>query len=365
MSLNKPTSPTNEPKVTWLLPVHNGERFLEACLESIANQEYTNSEILALDDGSTDATLAILAKWIPNKIPGRIIHRECKGLGQSLAELVEACPTELCAIMNHDDISASDRLQKQVAFMVSRPEIAVVGSFMYLIDADGRQVATMDSEQRVTFAVVTGPTAPDDVLHTLFVENPLCHPSIMFRRSAVLSAGNYASHPAGGIKHYTFFEDYDLWIRMASQFKLANIPEPLIYYRRNPDSITARTAGEGLLRSKTNESVRRSVKGTFGIEPELAIALRDRRKLFALPSILRIAETLGGNATATTTVTQRLRMRSFTDMSRRIVRRLDICTRMALAYFEDGPVGIKKELTALVVDAREFLQMLFATRSQR
>ncbi|MBY0546626.1 MAG: glycosyltransferase [Candidatus Obscuribacterales bacterium] len=363
--MNEQTSPTTEPKVTWLLPVHNGQPFLEKCLESIANQEYTNSEILALDDGSTDATLAILSEWIPGNIPGRIIHRECKGLGHSLAELVQECPTELCAIMNHDDISAADRLQKQVAFMLSRPEIAVVGTFMYLIDADGRQVATMDSEQRVTFAVVTGPTDPDDVLHALFVENPLCHPSIMFRRSAVLSAGNYASHPAGGFDHYTFFEDYDLWIRMAAQFKLANIPEPLVYYRRTPDSITARTAGEGLLRSKTNESVRRSIKATFGIEPESAIALRDRRKLFALPCILRIAETLGRSGTAAATVKQRLRMRSFTNMSRRIVRRLDIGTRMTLAYFEDGPVGIKKELTALSADVREFIQMLFAARSQR
>jgi|GEM_PF-6571817 len=91
--------------------------YLPETLASVEAQTYTNWEVLALDDGSTDSTLEELKKWIPSRLPGRVIAGESAGVGAALARLVKECTTELCARIDGDDINMPERLEKQVGFL--------------------------------------------------------------------------------------------------------------------------------------------------------------------------------------------------------------------------------------------------------
>lgn len=105
--------------VTWLMSVRNGMPYVSETLASIAAQTYANHKILVWDDCSTDGTLEVLRKWVPDCIPGHIFAGHSLRLGPSLAFLVEQADTELCARIDADDISLPDRLEKQVAFLAA------------------------------------------------------------------------------------------------------------------------------------------------------------------------------------------------------------------------------------------------------
>lgn len=207
-----------QPPVTWLMPVKNGMPYLTATLDSIANQTYRNHKILVRNDGSTDGTLEELERWIPSRIPGQIFTGSSWGVGRSLAFLIEQADTELCARIDGDDINRTDRLEKQVEFMLRHPQAGVVGSRVTCIDENGAPLEEYDHD-----------TDDADIRWLMRYACRICHPSAMLRRSAVLAAGNYRS-----VK----YEDSDLWIRMIRIAEMANVPERLLFYRYYPSSVT-------------------------------------------------------------------------------------------------------------------------------
>jgi cellulose synthase/poly-beta-1,6-N-acetylglucosamine synthase-like glycosyltransferase len=210
------------PPVTWLLSVKNGMPYLPLTLESIANQTYTNHKVLAWDDCSTDESIEELRRWIPSRIPGRIFEGKSLRLGPCLAFLVEQADTELCARIDADDIAQPYRLERQVAYMAEHPELGVLGSDAQLIDANGKELNLWHF-----------PPNDADTRWLMRFNTRVLHPSLMFRRSAVLEAGNYPDFK---------YEDCVLWTRMSvGKWEIQNIPEPLIKYRRTS------TSGTGLI----------------------------------------------------------------------------------------------------------------------
>ena len=206
--------------VTWLLPVRNGMPYLPLTLESIAAQTYTNTEIIAWDNNSTDDTLKELRRWIPRRIPGRIVSDRPMALGLSLAAMVNLAKTELCARIDADDINLPSRLEKQVAFLQAHPEVGMVGSQVTTIDQAGAQL----ERWRLS-------TADAEIRWQLRWKNPISHPSVLFRKSVILRAGNYRDCPSA--------EDFDLWLRVAELVEIRNLPEVLLNYRRSPASVMA------------------------------------------------------------------------------------------------------------------------------
>lgn len=209
----------SNPPVTWLLAVRNGMPYLPLTLESIAAQSYRNFSIRVWDNGSTDGTLDALRAWIPSRIPGAVIHDRPMRLGPSLAALVDAAETELCARIDADDVNLPGRLAAQVEFLESHPETGIVGSQVQIIDKAGNEgeqyiYATDDAEIR---------------WKTIW-KNQLAHPAVMFRRSVILGAGNY--------RDCELSEDVNLWIRAARQTQIRNIDQVLLKYRRTSASLT-------------------------------------------------------------------------------------------------------------------------------
>lgn len=207
------------PPVTWLMSVKDSMPYLPLTLESIANQTYTNHKILAWDDCSSDGSLEELKRWVPARIPGRIFEGESRRLGPCLAFLVEQADTELCARIDGDDVAYPQRLERQVAYMQAHPEVAVLGSRIQMIDEAGEDLWLWQVPERDA-----------DIRWILRYKTVLSHPGVLFRRSAILAAGNYPDFK---------YEDSVLWIRMSvMNFEIHNITEPLIRYRRTSTSST-------------------------------------------------------------------------------------------------------------------------------
>ena len=209
------------PPVTWLLPVRNGMPYLTATLQSIAHQTYRNHKIIAWDNGSIDGTAEELRRWIPSKIPGLVVSDRPARLGPSLAAMVEMADTELCARSDGDDLNMLDRLEQQVAFLQSHPDIGVLGGQLELIDEHDRKI---DDD------TWNYPIHDAEIRWTLRWRNQLAHNAVLFRRSVILAAGNY--------RDYQPYEDLDLWQRASTHTKMHNLPCILVRYRRIASSST-------------------------------------------------------------------------------------------------------------------------------
>lgn len=150
-------------------------------------------------------------------------YAQNRGLAYALAYGLKYVKTELVARMDSDDICVRDRFEWQVAFMDAHPEIAISSGY----------IEEFESDPAVTVSVRRVPLDSPSILRYLKYRSPFNHVAVMFRKSAVLAAGNYQSVP--------YFEDYDLWIRMAQKgFKGANLPVTLVHARIGNDMIGRR-----------------------------------------------------------------------------------------------------------------------------
>ncbi len=129
------------PRVSVLMSVYNGERFLRDSVESILGQTFTDFEFLILDDGSTDSTCEILEEYA-NKDARIVLVRNDRNLGltRSLNKGLRLVRGEYLARQDADDISLPKRLEMQVKFLDAHPEVGVVGSALEIIDENGNTI---------------------------------------------------------------------------------------------------------------------------------------------------------------------------------------------------------------------------------
>jgi acetyltransferase-like isoleucine patch superfamily enzyme len=311
-------------RVTWLIPIKNGMPYLPETLASIEAQTYTNWEVLIWDNGSTDGTLEELEKWIPSRLPGKVITGEPHGVGGSLARMVEECKTELCVRIDADDISLPNRLEEQITFLTAHPEIAVVGSQMYFINHRGQESKKL----------YTVPLAHDDIVHAMLNGNSMAHPSVVFRRSAVLQVGNYRDLPN--------IEDYDLWMRIATKFKLANLDKPLVRYRIHPKSTSQTAIREQRLNQLVDDCLSKNAPVLFGCESKDIELLRLKQHPYAIKIIYEIAKhlykTQGGE------LKDRLHSNSFIQAAKNLISNKDVISRLTLASFDRHYLTFTKEV---------------------
>src|ERR1041384_5785733 len=103
-------------RVTWLMPVKNGMPYLQEALRSIEAQTYALANLTAWDNGSTDGSVDELRKWIPSRIPGRVVTGRPGTIGGSLRNMVIEAETEFCARMDADGLSFPNRPAVETAF---------------------------------------------------------------------------------------------------------------------------------------------------------------------------------------------------------------------------------------------------------
>ena len=320
-------------RVTWLIPIKNGMPYLPETLASIEAQTYKNWEVLVWDNGSTDGTVEELYNWIPNRLPGRVICGEPLTLGGSLARMIEVCETELCARIDADDINLPERLEKQVAFLSKYPAISVLGSWAYFIDEEG--LATED-----LFKV---PLNHEDIVNEMLVRNTIAHPTVIFKRSHILQSGNYRDLYLQWNK--VNIEDYDLWLRVAQQYKLANLDIPLLKYRIHENSTTQMAIRENRINKAMDDCICENAPGTFGCKESEMRLLRERKHPFAARLLLQIAKHLQYSQDEKSI--NRLHSSSFIDSAKRLISTEDIITGLWLSAYHPDQSSVYGEVKSI------------------
>ena len=213
------------PAISVAMSVYNGERFLDEAIESVRAQTFDAFEFLILDDGSSDGTSGIIERHAASDSRIRPILRENRGLIASLNQLIEEASAPLIARMDADDICHPERFAKQIAFLADHPDHGVVGCWTHDVDEHGNPY-TLTGEDH--------PLTHEAFLESIERNGPLlCHPGVMFRRAVVRSVGGY--HAA-----FRHCEDLDLWLRLATVTRIANLPERLLTYRHYADQVSSR-----------------------------------------------------------------------------------------------------------------------------
>ena len=217
------------PRVSILLPVRNEEHLLPAALASLFRQSLADWELVAVNDGSSDATGAILDAAAATDPRVRVLHRPQRGLVATLNDGLAQCRAPLVARMDGDDICHPLRLERQVAFLATNPLVTLVACRVRHVP---RQ--TLTAGMRAYENWQNSLLDHADIIRDLYVEAPFTHPSVIFRRDAVLALGGY--------RDCGWPEDYDLWLRLArAGARFARLPETLFYWRDRPQRLT-RTA---------------------------------------------------------------------------------------------------------------------------
>jgi glycosyltransferase involved in cell wall biosynthesis len=308
--------------VTWLLPVKDGMPFLSETLASIAAQTSGDYQVLAWDNGSTDSSVTELKRWIPERLPGKIVTDRPLGLGDCLAQMVFETNTEFCARIDADDVNVPTRLERQLVFLREHSHIAAVGSQVTRIDESGREFGQYYSL----------PLKNDDILHRMLHAWVMWHPTVLFRRKSVLAAGNYRNWQP-------LIEDYDLWMRLAVCHKLANMDACLVKYRVREDGATALASKNGTLEDAMRRCFVMNAPTLFGCSPEEASLLRSGGHRFLLPTLLRIARHLC--STQGGTLRERLSSDSWIEAIRQLIGRRDVASRLCLL----GPRAIQRRIS--------------------
>lgn len=211
----------NNPLVSVILPCYNAEDFIEASIKSIMDQTYSNLEIIAIDDCSTDNTFSILQILSKNDNRIKILQNEKNaGLVSSLNNGIINAKGKYIARMDADDISLPQRIERQIKFMEQHVDVALCGSDYLTINSKNKEIG------KISF-----PSENEEIKAALLFTNAFAHPTVVIRKEILERCGPYEEGlvPA---------EDYELWIRIAENYKIANIPAYLLKYRVHESNLT-------------------------------------------------------------------------------------------------------------------------------
>jgi glycosyltransferase involved in cell wall biosynthesis len=212
------------PRVSVLMSVYDGERYLRQAIESVLHQVWTDFEFLIVNDGSTDNSRQIIASFDDPRIC-LIDNPVNVGLTKSLNRGLLLARGELVARQDADDLSHPARLEQQVRFLDSHPGVALLGTQIRITNGKGRVLPSAGSWL---------PMSDTAVKWSLMFQNAFAHSAVMYRHDVVWD--QMRGYDEGFVRS----QDYDLWSRIAEKHAVRNLAEALVDCRRHPDSIMAR-----------------------------------------------------------------------------------------------------------------------------
>lgn len=208
-------------RITVLMSVYNGEKYLRDAIDSILNQTYKDFNFVIYDDCSTDSSGEIIRSYADP----RIVYRRNEvnqGLTRNLADGVDRAETDYIARMDADDIAYPERLQKQIEWLDENKDISILGTpvnYFHDVPGDG--------------GLAQQPADDATIKATLFVSFTLMHPSIMIRRADLVE------HRLNYNPEYRCSQDHALYLDcIRAGLKFANMREPLLYMRSHGGSIS-------------------------------------------------------------------------------------------------------------------------------
>jgi len=201
-------------KVSVIVPVYNGEKYIREAIDSILNQSYKDFEVIVIDDGSKDNTLSIIKEY-----DGKIRWKSQKNKGQASAinEGIKMAKGEYVAYLDADDVCMPERLKIQVRYLDEHPNVGLVYSGCYLINGSG-------GIQRIMNAHLY-----DDFV--LLQKDYIARSTVMHRKKCLDEVGLFDESITGD-------DDWDMWIRISEKSRVGCIEKPLVKYRVHGENIS-------------------------------------------------------------------------------------------------------------------------------
>lgn len=212
---------TRSPRISCLLPVYNGETFIDEAVTSILRQDCPDFELIIVDDGSTDGTPEKLRALAAADERITVIRRSNGGIVAALNTGLEVCHAPYVARMDADDVSMEDRFAYQADYLDRHPDCVLVGGI-------ARSIALQDAAEQ--FATGGRYARTDLGLFPPKIAVAM-HPLIMVRTDCLKAIGGYRDG-------YTHAEDYDLFIRLSAHGTIDNPPKEVLFYRRHAGAVS-------------------------------------------------------------------------------------------------------------------------------
>jgi len=224
----EPDSTRPAPAISVVLPVYNGARYLRQAVGSILEQTFRDFELICVNDGSTDHSQELLEALAKKDDRIRIVSRPNSGIVGALNDGIAVARGKYIARMDADDVSMPTRFEKQIAFLRAYPAIVAVGCHVLRIDPEDRPIGPEEF-----------PTDHVTILRRLRMGEggKIPHPGVMIRKDALEKIGGYR-------QKYQWVEDLDLYLRLGEVGELANLPEVLLYYRFQFESVNMTQQGQ-------------------------------------------------------------------------------------------------------------------------
>ncbi len=203
-------------KVSIIIPAYNSMKFLPETLASVWQQTFTDFEVLIIDDGSSDDIKEWVSQIADAKL--KLISQPNQGASAARNQGIRAASGEYIAFLDADDLWMPTKLETHVSYLEQNPDIGLVYSWTAITDAQGKP----------TGRVMT-PTDEGDIFIKILARNIVVCPSVVVRRCCFDNVGLF-------IDSLRFNEDWEMWIRIASQYKFAVVKEPLVYYRQHANN---------------------------------------------------------------------------------------------------------------------------------
>ncbi len=218
------------PSISVLLPVYNGERWLNQSIESVLSQTFADFELLIIDDGSTDASLSIIRDFALLDARVRYLVQENRGLVFTLNKGIHSCNADWIARIDADDLWHPSKLSEQYSLIKSTPSLACVGTGFFVI-----------TSQAALFRTVVLLPGHDKILDQLLTHRTYFpHSSAMFRRDLALRLAGYRlTMPRA--------QDTDFWLRLSEFGCLAVVPRPLVSIRVHGSQLSSGSGADDQL----------------------------------------------------------------------------------------------------------------------
>lgn len=206
------------PRISVLLPVYNGQRYIRAAIDSVLSQTYRDFELLVIDDGSTDSTGRIVNSFDDSRI--RLVKNKKRlKLSGALNRGLDLARGPYVARMDADDVSFPDRLEIQSAYLDRYPGLGICGSHTHVFGMK-------------KWEIHRAPLGRNHVKAHMLFDNPFVHPAVMLRK------GFFDRYGLRYNGDYYPTEDYELWSRALNYFPGDNIDRVLLKYRLHAASMT-------------------------------------------------------------------------------------------------------------------------------
>ena len=219
-------------KISVIMPVYNGEKYLKESIDSILNQTFSDFEFIIINDGSIDNTKKIINDYKDKRIV-YIENEKNSGIVTTLNKGLNYASGKYIARMDADDISLPTRFEKQIKYMEENNDVDILGTAIELF---GKNITPNSRIFSKSF---------ENIKCDLLISCALAHPTVMIRKS-ILEIENYKYN-----SNYEKLEDYELWFQISKKYKIETLEEILLRYRIHSNQITQNYSEEYLERFKS------------------------------------------------------------------------------------------------------------------